>query len=98
MTEQPSVESSKEIATVSVAPNPANDNTMFTFTALHAEKTTLEIFDMTGSKVADVFMGVVEAGVEYKVNYNVKALAVGVYTFRLTNGHDVQIDRLIINK
>jgi hypothetical protein len=53
---------------------------------------------MTGSKVADVFMGVVEAGVEYKVNYNVKALAVGVYTFRLTNGHDVQIDRLIINK
>ena len=96
--EQPSVEASKETATVSVAPNPANDNTMFTFTALHAEKTTLEIFDMTGSKVADVFMGVVEAGVEYKVNYNVKALAVGVYTFRLTNGHDVQIDRLIINK
>jgi hypothetical protein len=98
VTEQPSVEASKETATVTVAPNPANDNTMFTFTALYAEKTTLEIFDMTGSKVADVFMGVVEAGVEYKVNYNVKALATGIYTFRLTNGHDVQVDRLIINK
>ena len=96
--EEAKEETSKVTSNVSVAPNPATDNTMFKFTAINAEKTTLEIFDMTGSKVADVFMGVVEAGVEYQVNYNVNNLATGVYMFRLTNGSDVQIDRLIINK
>jgi hypothetical protein len=52
---------------------------------------------MTGKKVADVFMGTVEAGASYNVNFNVSDLATGVYTYRLTNGSDVKIDRLIIN-
>ena len=53
---------------------------------------------MTGKKVADLFMGTVEAGASYNVNFNVSDLATGVYTYRLINGTDVKIDRLIINK
>jgi hypothetical protein len=85
-------------SSIAVAPNPANSNAMFTFKAAYAAKTSLEVFDMTGKKVADVFMGSVEAGASYNVNYNVSDLATGVYTYRLTNGSDVKIDRLIINK
>ena len=85
-------------STITVAPNPANNTTVFTFKAAHSAKTSIEVFDMTGKKVADVFMGGVEAGASYNVNFNVSDLATGVYTYRLTNGSDVKIDRLIINK
>jgi hypothetical protein len=88
----------KGTSNVSVSPNPANEKTMFTFTAKTAAKTTLEVFDMTGSKVADVFMGIVESNTEYKVDYNVNGLATGVYTYRLTNGSESEIGRLIISK
>jgi len=92
------MESSKLTGEVAVSPNPANNNALFTFKAAYTAKTSLEVFDMTGKKVADVFMGSVEAGASYNVNYNVSDLATGVYTYRLTNGSDVKIERLIISK
>jgi hypothetical protein len=92
------VVSGKVSSTVAVSPNPANSNAVFTFKAAYAAKTSIEVLDMTGKKVADVFMGTVEAGASYNVNFNVGDLATGVYTYRLINGTDVKIDRLIINK
>jgi hypothetical protein len=92
------LESSKLSSTIAVSPNPANNDALFTFKTAYAAKTSLEVFDMTGKKVADVFMGSVEAGASYNVNFNVGDLATGVYTYRLTNGADVKIERLIINK
>ena len=88
----------REISNIAVAPNPATDRALFTFTSKNDAKTTLEIFDMTGSKVADVFIGVIEAGIEYKVDYNVSKLSTGVYTYRLTNGSDFEVGRLVIGK
>jgi hypothetical protein len=43
-------------------------------------------------------MGTVEAGVEYKVNYNVEALSTGIYVYRLTNGAAIEVGKLIIGK
>ncbi|MFM9006003.1 MAG: T9SS type A sorting domain-containing protein, partial [Flavobacteriales bacterium] len=83
---------------INVAPNHANSNTVFSFKAAMTAKTTLELFDLTGQKVADIFMGTVEAGASYNVNFDVSSLATGLYTYRLTNGTDVQIQRLIISK
>jgi hypothetical protein len=85
-------------ASITAQPNPANSNTLFTFRAANAAKTSVEIFDLNGKKVADVFVGAVEAGAEYRVDFNVSNLATGVYTYRLTNGSEVKIDRLIISK
>jgi len=85
-------------STINVAPNPATHRTMFTFEAANSAKTTIEIFDVTGKKVADVFMGTVEAGATYNVNFNVNDLTTGIYTYRLTNGSEVKIDRLMITK
>jgi hypothetical protein len=85
-------------STITASPNPATNRTMFTFEAASAEKTTIEIFDVTGKKVADVFMGTVEAGATYNVNFNVNDLNTGIYTYRLTNGSEVKIDRLMITK
>jgi hypothetical protein len=89
---------SGRVASITAQPNPANNNTLFTFRAANTAKTSVEIFDMTGKKVADVFVGSVEAGAEYRVDFNVSNLATGVYTYRLTNGSEVKIERLIISK
>jgi uncharacterized surface protein with fasciclin (FAS1) repeats len=86
------------VASITAQPNPANNNTLFTFRAANTAKTSVEIYDLTGKKVADVFVGSVEAGAEYRVDFNVSNLATGVYTYRLTNGSEVKIDRLIISK
>jgi len=85
-------------STITVSPNPANTNALFTFKAANSAKTTVEVMDMTGKKVADVFMGTVEAGSSYVVNFDVSNLATGVYTYRLVNGSDVKVDRLIIRQ
>ncbi len=86
------------VSTVSLAPNPAIDNTTFSFVPSSKGKSTLEIMSMTGAKVADVFVGTVEAGVEYKVTYNVSQLATGMYMYRLTNGDHTEVGRLIVSK
>ncbi|MFM7106166.1 MAG: T9SS type A sorting domain-containing protein, partial [Flavobacteriales bacterium] len=83
---------------VTVAPNPANVKTLFTFVPANTGVTFLEIYDITGNKVADVFSGKVDAGIQYRVDYDVNALPTGVYMFRMTNGSEVFTDRLIINK
>ena len=88
----------RAISNLSVYPNPATTRALFTFTSKNDSMSTLEIYDMTGSKVADVFIGVVEAGIEYKVDYNISKLATGIYTYRLTNGSDFEVGRLVIGK
>jgi len=96
--ETEAVSNERNNGAINVAPNPAITNALFTFRAGNSAKTTIEVFDLNGKKVADVFMGTVEAGLSYNVNFNVSDLATGVYTYRMTNGSDVKIDRLIINK
>ena len=83
---------------VAVSPNPARDMALFNFKTVNNAATTLEIFDMSGRKVADVYSGTVEAGSAYQVSFDTEALATGIYMYRYTNGSDVQIKRLIINK
>jgi hypothetical protein len=81
-----------------VSPNPTNSHTTFTFKVAKADKTSFEILDMTGKKVADLYSGIADAHEVYTVNYDVRNLAPGVYMFRLINGFDVKIDRLVVGK
>ena len=83
---------------VAVSPNPVRNIAQFNFKTVNNATTTLEIFDMSGRKVADVYSGTVEAGSAYQVSFDTEALATGIYMYRFTNGSDVQIKRLIINK
>ncbi len=84
--------------TVGVYPNPASDNATFTFKTVEAGQTRLEIFDMSGSKVADVYNSIATASTEYVVNFDASKLATGVYMFRLTNGSATEMGRVIISK
>jgi hypothetical protein len=90
--------SQHEEMVMGASPNPTNSSTTFTFKVSKAEKTSFEILDMTGKKVADLYSGLADAGATYSVNYDVRNLAPGVYMFRLINGFEVKIDRLVVGK
>lgn len=83
---------------LSVYPNPAENMTTFKFKTAVTAKTTLELFDMAGAKVADVYNNRVEAGMDYQVDLDVRNLATGVYMFRFSNGENTDMGRLIISK
>ncbi len=83
---------------VTVAPNPADDNTVFTFKSTAAGRAQLEVFDMAGAKVADVYNNNMEAGLTYRVEFNVNSLATGIYMFRITQNGNSEMGRLVISK
>ncbi len=96
--EAPAGTTLSEIASLRVNPNPTSGTTWFTFTTRESAKTTLELFDMAGKKVADLFAGELEAGTQYSVDYNAELLSTGIYLYRLTNGTSVEQGKLIVNK
>lgn len=79
-------------------PNPANNATTFVFTPSESGKTKLEIFDMAGALVTQVYGSEVTAGTTYRVNVSLEQFAAGIYMYRLTNNGNSQMGRLIVNK
>jgi hypothetical protein len=59
---------------------------------------TVEIFDLNGKKVADLYKGKVEANQSYQVQLNGSDLPEGVYIYRITAGEYTYNDRLILIK
>jgi hypothetical protein len=96
--EELSLEENDGTHMVRVNPNPTNGQTMFLFTTMETAKTTLELYDMAGKKVTDIFIGQLDEGETYSVDYNAESLATGFYLYRLTNGTTVEQGKLIVNK
>ncbi|MFN6379637.1 MAG: T9SS type A sorting domain-containing protein, partial [Flavobacteriales bacterium] len=84
--------------TLSVFPNPANENATFTFSSALKGRGKLEVFDVTGAKVAELFNNNIIDNTEYRVDLNVSVLSRGIYTYRITNGIDTEVGRLIVTK
>jgi hypothetical protein len=98
MPEEPKQIANDNALVLGVFPNPAVENAVFTFTSPVKGKMLLEIYDLAGAKVVEVFNSTVIADTEYRIDVNVQNLARGVYMYRLTNGVDSEIGRLIISK
>ena len=63
-------------------PNPFNPTTQIVFDLPQESKVTLEVFDISGHKVATLAKGLKEAG-RYHVVFDAHNLASGVYIYRL---------------
>jgi hypothetical protein len=87
-----------DIAIVSIQPNPANANSQISFMSQSEGRLSLQIMDMTGRIVADLFNSDVQAGVVYKTDFDASALPAGIYMVRLNSGTQSDIDRLQIAK
>ena len=60
--------------------------------------TSVEVFSMSGMKIASLFNGEIEAGANYSVEFNAEELPVGIYLYRISNNSKVINGRLILVK
>jgi hypothetical protein len=83
---------------IRIQPNPTNGETWFYFIAQNDGVATLELYDMTGKKIKDLYLNSVESQQEYGVSYDAAQLATGIYMYRLNNGNYQEVGKLIVNK
>lgn len=85
----------KEYLLLQNYPNPFNSSTMISFQISATDYYLLEIFSSTGERVETLYNGSLEPG-QYSVNYEVKALASGLYFYRLS-GHGASFTKKMIH-
>ena len=90
--------SEEPMAALSVYPNPTAGQATFNLKSVETGKTSIEVFDLAGAKVATVINTTVEAGLEYNFSFDASRLATGVYIYRMNTGGNVEMGRLVISK
>lgn len=85
-----------EAEIISVYPNPFTDKVDFRFHLSENTRVTLEIFHVTGQKVAAVFEGSLTKG-HRQLTWNVAEEVNGVYFFRLNTGNRLYTGKMIRN-
>ncbi|MBI5473305.1 MAG: T9SS type A sorting domain-containing protein [Ignavibacteriae bacterium] len=79
-------------------PNPFNPETVIKFSVENTAKTTLEVYNLLGQKVATLFDDVAEAGQYYKVRLNGSSFASGMYIYRLQSGSRIDVKKMLLLK
>jgi hypothetical protein len=78
-----------------VYPNPFTTRTNIQFTAAENGKSVVELFSNNGSRIRILFSDNVVAGQVYNVRLEDALLPKGIYVYRITNGKQQQIGRII---
>ncbi len=87
-----------QVSLLRLSPNPVIGNAKITFVVPNAADAKVEILNMNGQLVAELFNEKAEAGQSYELNFNAGDLPVGVYLYRLTSADEIITNRMIINK
>jgi hypothetical protein len=61
-------------------------------------KLSLQVLDMTGRVVGDLFNNQAEAGQVYTAEFDANVMSSGIYMVRLSSGTAFQMERLLIQK
>jgi hypothetical protein len=78
-------------------PNPFNPTTTIQFSLAKAGKTTLEVFNILGQRVAVLVDGTLNAGA-HRYQWNASGLASGVYFYRLRSNEFVATKKMLLVK
>lgn len=78
-------------------PNPFNLSTTINYQLKTASKVVLNIYDISGRKVAVLVNKEQKAGI-YKVNFNATKLTSGVYLYRIVAGNFIQAKKMLLLK
>jgi spore germination protein YaaH len=79
-------------------PNPFNPSTQIQFSVEKAGHTTLTVFDALGRQAETLFAGTAEPGKLYSVNFDASSLTNGTYFYRLTNGGQTSLRKMLLLK
>lgn len=89
---------SKEPLSLRAFPNPFNTEAQIEFSLKEQAATKLDVYDMRGTFITQLYSGNTEAGKVYTVNLNAGKLVSGVYVIRLVSGNQVKNYRLVLAK
>ncbi|MBU1638446.1 right-handed parallel beta-helix repeat-containing protein, partial [bacterium] len=78
-------------------PNPFNATTEIRFSLPVSDQVKLELFNIQGSKVADLVKGLLASG-EHSATFNGRELASGVYFYRLTSNNISLTKKMVLLK
>ncbi len=78
-------------------PNPFNPQTTIAFTLQKTQDITVDVFNITGQKIATLFKGRKNAG-EHQITFDGKDVASGVYLYRLSNGVQSLTQKMVLLK
>ncbi|HZF99450.1 MAG TPA: T9SS type A sorting domain-containing protein, partial [Chitinophagales bacterium] len=85
-----------DAAIISAYPNPFSANSVINFTLpVNDDNVTLEIYSVTGQKVAELFNGSVKANEQHTATLDGGFLADGMYMYRLVTTNGVHTGNLI---
>jgi hypothetical protein len=91
-------ESSTQILSLAY-PNPFTEKATILFSVpQNGNRTTVEVFTVTGSRVATLFDSNTDSGIEYRTEFGAANLAEGIYTYRITSGDHVVNGKLVLIK
>jgi hypothetical protein len=82
---------------VLVSPNPANPTTTITYRIGESKRITLDVYSITGQKVATLVDGVMNAGV-HTARFNGSSFGSGIYFYRFMADGDVKTGRFTVLK
>jgi hypothetical protein len=77
-------------------PNPFNPSTIIEFTLAQRVRTTLNVYNVLGQKVANLFNQIADPGKLYQVNFDASALPSGIYVAVLLSGTRLQSRRMVL--
>ncbi len=84
---------------VNAYPNPFSSKTTIEFMSPeYSGMTSVEVYSMSGSKIASLYNGTIEAGSNYSVEFNAEDIPDGIYIYRIANSSKVINGRLILVK
>ncbi len=81
---------------VSAYPNPANDLVNIKLTTAETGNVSVELYNISGMKVATAYNGQVEAGMSQLIDLNTSELPEGVYIYRVQAGNSVESGKIQI--
>jgi hypothetical protein len=79
-------------------PNPFIDKSILSFRVQEAGQATLEVYDLNGRLIRQLFTGIMEAGSQQQFEIDGRDMARGVYLARLVTGQKVQTRRLVLSR
>jgi len=77
-------------------PNPTEGMSQVIFSSETEGRVTVEVFDLNGRLVEAIFNQDVEAGVEYRVDFNGLKLPNGVYVYKMKTAKETTVEKFMI--
>jgi len=85
-------------ARISTNPSPTTGISNVSFTVNSANHVTLEIYDMIGRKIDEIFNAVAEPNLNYSLVFDGSSLPNGIYLYRLSNGQEVINEKFVLSR